>query len=800
MIIKEQPARQFPAFCVRYIVRLAVAAIALTLLLGIAAPYVNADAYRDRIQAALEETLGRRVEIKKIRFTLFTGPGFTLEQVTIKEDPRYGLEPFAYVPTLEVRVRLDKLLLGQTRLLGLRMVDASLNLVKSDDGTWNAVALVERLGAPRRTPLNFFPAVQISNGRVDFKLGTRKSTFYLMETDVSVYPESSGKIYFKFEGSPARTDRAGNGFGHLTGTANWYLQPAAVSGNQLEADVNLQPSNLSELATLLQGQDLGVHGNVSAHVLISGPFSNLRALGDMRLDNVHRWDLLPSPGDSWRVPFSALIDLEEHTLELATLPLSASENPLMLQFKTSELMTHPSWSVLATMRKAPLASLLPLGRRMGIALPAGLQMDGSLDGVVGYTNSAGLQGGVVISNVVANVPQVPPLHSASANITISGKNIHIDPAILQLDRGGTLSAGGDFNMETQDMAADINAEAFSVEAFKQTTGAWFGAPHALAIVEAGNVSGHFRVSYPASSIQPDPPHLPIWSGQAQISDATLNIPGAAVPVTNFHARVTFDEDTLDIPMMSGLLAELPFKGSYRYSVAAKHPERLRLEFASANLSALETDLAPTLSDNGLLSRLTFARRSIPPWLAYRNMEGEVAIAKCSLNQAELGSLSTHFVWQGTLFQVTDLKLGLPIGKLKASGTIALSARLPRYHFAVDVAGLSWNGGSVNLTGIFDTSGLGLVALERVEASGQLSARALVFSGSDPVDIASSQFTLVSNGTAPILKLTEVDAQQGGEDWSGGALSGADGKLHLDLTNGDRQLHLLSELTSAGGVP
>ena len=93
--------------------------------------------------------------------------------------------------------------------------------------------------APRRAPLNFIPAVEVSNGRIDFRLGTRKTTLYLTETDLSIYPETSGKIYFKFDGAPARTDRAGNGFGNLVGTANWYLKPETPASNQLEADVTL---------------------------------------------------------------------------------------------------------------------------------------------------------------------------------------------------------------------------------------------------------------------------------------------------------------------------------------------------------------------------------------------------------------------------------------------------------------------------------------------------------------------------------------------------------------------------------
>ena len=98
-------------------------------------------------------------------------------------------------------------------------------------------------------------------------------------------------------------------------------------------------------------------------------------------------------------------------------------------------MTQPGWAVLADLRAAPLAPLLPLARRMGMALPAGLQMDGALNGVVGYSSTGGLEGGVVISNAAANIPNVPPLRSAMANVTISGEKIHIDPAILEADSG-----------------------------------------------------------------------------------------------------------------------------------------------------------------------------------------------------------------------------------------------------------------------------------------------------------------------------------------------------------------------------
>jgi hypothetical protein len=789
---QDHTDREFSPSRPAILVRFTLVLVGLVVLIGLVAPYLDAGTFRGPIQNVLEETLGRKIEIGRVRFTLFTGPGFTLERVTIQEDPHYGLEPFAYIPTLEMRVRLDKLLLGQIRPLGLRLVDASLNLAKNDDGTWNAVALVERLGAHRRTPFNFFPAVQISGARIDFKLGTRKSTFYLTDTDLSIYPESSGKIYFKFEGSPARTDRAGNGFGHLTGTANWYLQPAAVSGNQLEADVNLEPSNLSELTTLFQGRDLGVHGNVSGHVVISGPFASLHALGDMRLDDVHRWDLMPSPGDTWRVRFRSQIDLEKHTLDLATLPLSATENPLLLQFKANEFMTHPTWSVLATMQKAPLAALLPLGKRMGMALPAGLQMDGALDGVVGFSNSTGMEGGVVITNAVANIPNVPPLRSASANVTISGSKIHIDPAILQSDTGGTLRAGGDFDLDKQNLSTKVSVDQFSIAAFKQTTNAWFGSPNALAFMRDGKLTGDFGVNFPAAG--------PVWSGQAQFTNATLEVPGLSAPVHGLQGKFTFDKDTFDLPHLSGVIGDAPFTGSYRHAVAAKHPEHLRLEFQAADLTALEVELSPTLSDQGLLSRLPFTRRSIPPWLASRSMEGDLAVVKCSVNQTPIGPLTTHFVWQGTSVQLSQLQCKLPSGKLQGSGTIAMSARLPRYHLALKVDGYPWSGGLLKLTGNLDTSGLGLTALQHLEASGDFAGQGVTFLTGDPLTNVTGSFTFAFDGSTPLLKLTKVQARQNDEDWTGEGASNPDGKLLLDLNNGDRQVHLSADLLPAPTTP
>ncbi len=506
-------------------------------LLGSVLPLINAGSFSGRIQQAVESSLGRKIDFAKVHFTLLSGPGFSLDDVTIHEDPRYGLEPFAHAATLQAHLRIDKLLLGQLRFSSLRLIDPSMNLVKTTDGAWNVVELIERLSAPRRAPLNLFPAIEVSGARIDFKFGSRKTTLYIANSDLAIYPESSGKLYIRFSGSPARTDRAGNGFGHLRGTANWYISPPNSRANQLEADVTLDPSNLSELTTLFQGHDAGVHGTISSHARIEGPATALRISGDLRLENVHRWDLLPSAGEEWRIGYRGNIDLLAHRFDLETIPLQAADStPVALQMRVTQFLRQPAWSIFLRLNHAPVRDVLPLSRRMGLIVPQGLAVDGTLDGVIGYSNSAGMAGGVTITNAVATLPNLPALRAAVANLSISADAIHFSPATIQTSLGGTLQAGGDYYLSSQRLIASLNAYEFPIGMLKSTVEPWFGVPPALAILQDGNITGDLVFS--SAGTKPSS-----WSGQFQFANATLNPPGIAVPLTESTGHVVFDSST-----------------------------------------------------------------------------------------------------------------------------------------------------------------------------------------------------------------------------------------------------------------
>ncbi len=787
MYLLSEIAQQTPVkSSSRLLWRVGLAGILCFVLAGLIAPHVNAARFSARIQQALQTSLGREVKFGQVHFTVFSGPGFSLEDVTIGEDPRFGLEPFAYVPTLEARLRVDKLLLGYIRFSSLRLVEPSLNLVKRTDGSWNIVALLERLGAPRRMPLNLFPAFQVADGRIDFKLGTRKTTLYVLDSDLTVYPERSGKLYIQFSGSPARTDRAGNGFGHVRGTANWYVNPASPTANQLEADVALDPSNLSELTTLFQGHDVGVHGTISSHARIEGPASGLRIVGELHVEDVHRWDLLPSSGEDWHIRYRGNVDLVEHKLKLETLPSrSGEENPVAVQMLVNNFSSRPVWSVVAQLDRAPVEDLLPLGRRMGFSLPPGLALKGALDGSVGYSSDAGVAGRVAVRDATATLPDVPPLRASVVNASVSGDRIHFEPAALESDRG-TLQAGGDYYTSVGRVVASLTAEDFSTDALKSSVNAWFGAAPALAMLNTGALTGTLVYQHEGSQ-------RPSWSGQFQFTDATLNAPGVAVPLEHSQGLVTFDDTTFDLDRLSTTLGQQAVYVSYRYNASAKRPEHIHVQMPSADLDQMERALDPTLKAQGLLARLRLSRRSIPTWLAGRNLEGDLSIGHFTVNQTDLGPLSARFVWQGTNLQFTSVQLNLPEGLIRAHGLVNIASYSPRWRFSAKVTGFPWGGGLLNAEGSFESSGTGVESLQHLHANGTFSGDDLNLTADDAFSKVSGAFDFSFEDGWPDLRLSKLEASDGEDAWNGGATSQSDGKLIFDLEHAGRQRRVISSL-------
>ena len=293
---------------------LGLAALAIVLI-GLAVPYINANGYRQRIEAALERALDRKVTAGKVHFNLFRGPGFTVEDVTIAEDPSIGIEPMAYVESLDARVEVTTLWTRKLAFSNLRLNNPSVNLSKSDSGIWNFQLLLKQAAA-RAAASGSFPSIQVRDGRINFKFGDYKSIFYLTESDLDVDPISADRLDIRFAGQPARTDQASQTFGRLM--ARGVLTRLPNGDSAIDANVALERSGVSEVARLVEGHPIGVHGLFATNAHVAGPIGNLKVAGRLRLEDIHRWDLLPAKGGGAELNYEGTADLKQQLLELRT--------------------------------------------------------------------------------------------------------------------------------------------------------------------------------------------------------------------------------------------------------------------------------------------------------------------------------------------------------------------------------------------------------------------------------------------------------------------------------------------------
>ncbi|HXE13246.1 MAG TPA: hypothetical protein VN633_14060 [Bryobacteraceae bacterium] len=776
---------------IRRVIKYSLYALAAFLLASSIAPFISADGYGRRIQGLLEESLGRQVSIGKVHFTLFSGPGFSIEDVTIGEDPRYGIEPCAYVPVLETRLRLDKLLLGQIQFAELRLegaegIEPTLNLVKRSDGTWNIIDLMKLLGHGRGR-WTFLPALQIEDARLNFKFGQRKSIFYVDDADIAAYPESSGKVRIRFSGTPSRADRSGHGFSSFEGEANWYFRPSAPNANQLEADVNLEQSNLSEITSLIEGYDIGIHGSVSSHLQISGPADALRLRGNLSLEDVHRWDLMPSSGENWNVRFGGLVDLANNRIQLQTIPASEqSPSPMSLQVRVNDFLTAPYWSILARLKGAPAESLLPLSRRLGLGLPDNLSAKGLVSGAVGYSNRSGWNGAVVLENVTASIPDLPPFTAPSTTLSIVSDRIYVQPSLIESPAGSSLLVSGDYTPSTRALGIKLKVQRAPVASLTATLDSWFGAAPVFGVFRSGSVTGELRYA----NGQPDDP---AWSGEFQVNRASFDPPGVAVPVRDFSGRFELSGNELDVMRFSAKVAAQAITGSYHYYAKGARKERLRLQTQNLDLAALDKLLAPALGPQDFFSRFRFGRRSLPSWLVHRNLEADISIGQLSIAGNDLGPAKAHITWAGPVINGTAIRVQLPQGAIVGSGSVNLSNIHPRYSLSGEAAGLPYKGGFVDISGKLTSSGQGSDVLANLRASGDFDGQDLEASDDVNFTSISGQYTFSIESGRPNLRLTGISAQQLDETWQGAGASDKDGFLMLQLTSGTRQLRVSSSL-------
>jgi hypothetical protein len=421
---------------------------------------------------------------------------------------------------------------------------------------------------------------------------------------------------------------------------------------------------------------------------------------------------------------------------------------------------------------------------MGLPLPADFKMEGSVEGAIGYSEIAGFSGMVQLRNVSAALPNLPALRTDSLVALISNHGVQFEPSEIQTDSSGSMLVGGEYDSAERRVGVSIQPVDFSIAELRGTIGDWFGTPAAMDAWQSGTVTGKLNFEHAGD----DPPQ---WSGQCNFRDAEIQSAGLAEPLRNSRGQLRFNPNSIDVDHASGELGAASVSLSYHASLP--HPvERLRLVADSADFQDIQTALAPSMRAEGVFERLGVAPRKVPDWLSARHLQADIAIQHFSLNGAAM-KLRTKLLWNGPKIQFTSLALSMADGALQAAGTLDLAQSTPRYQLTGSLIDLHWHGGVLNADGTFQTSGIGVDAIQHMRAKGTFRGEDLVLSSDDAFSKASGAFDLSFADGWLDLKIQQLEVSEADEFWTGTASTRDDGRLIVDLEHEGRQRHVVSAL-------
>jgi hypothetical protein len=772
----------------KYLWRTLVIAILAVVAFGFVAPHVRADRLRPRIQAALEAALNRHVQIGAVHLNLFTGPGFTVEGVLIADDPAAGIEPFAHVESMRARVRLASLLTGRLAFSSLKLDNPSVNLVKMQSGPWNIQPLLERTSKTNGAHRHAVPDIQILDGRLNFKFGDTKSVFYISGADVDIYPNENGDVVIRFSGAPARTDRGSQAFGQLS--ARGLLKSGPDGEDQLNMGLRLERTAISEVVRLFNARDVGVHGSAIANARVAGPLSHLEVTGDLNVNDIHRWDLMPAKGEGWTINYRGLLDLRAHQLEVETTWPEGPAPPVSLKLRLTDYLSAPKWAASCTFRDLPAASLLETARHMGAPFPPGVQVEGKVEGGIGYSSDGGLQGQLALQSASLKFPHAASAEFESAPVLFSDNTISFGPADVRMENGQSAQIEGQYGLDDRHVQLKITTRQLTIAEVQSSAEHVISAPPIplLEKLRQGTWKGWIAFDSKEDSAG-------VWSGEYDLQNAVMEIPGLAAPLRFAAASVEMKGGGIQINRIRARAGDIKLEGDYRYDPEAGRPHRVRITIAELQLAELEHLMLPTLRRNeGFLARTFRLRKeALPKWLQDREVEGSVQVNRLLNGEAQVGSLVARVVWDGPTILLSNVDCRMD--EMHASGkmTVNLANALPSYVLSGRIENLDYRNGQLDIEGELETNGIGENLLLNIRSQGTFEGQGIELGPDSLVREIGGSYRVAALSGIPRLLLTNLQLTQGTDTFYGQGSSQPDGHVILELTSGRRQMRLTGML-------
>ena len=704
-------------------------ALALTILVSIVVlpPLFSINRYKSRIVGAMSTSLGRPVHLSGVELRLLPRPGFVISDLTVQEDPAFGAEPVLHANEVKAAIRLFSLWRGRLEISRISVDEASLNLVRTNDGRWNMDSLFRTAAQaqpdgskPRRQQS---PYLEATNSRINIKKGIEKLPYSLLNADLSFWEENPGDWRVRLKGQPARTD------------VNLELGDTGIV--QLEASMRRAPelklmpvhvemewrqAQLGQLSRLLIGGDPGWRGDLTAEMKLDGTAESAQVTTRLRASGVHRAEFAPAEPLDFDANCAFAYHYSERTIEKLACNSPLGNGRLLIE---GNLPSNGQPKLSLQLDKIPAQAILDGLRTVRSKVGAGLEATGTLSGKLDYDATVPLTPELVVpptrsrhhaKTIAIQPPPSPGPLTGSINIEslrLSGGSlpqpILIQKASLQptladdgkselLAGSSTISAGAptplilsvrltqsgyQLSVKGAGTAARLHqiAEAAGLKEAGalddiagdpvtldlSISGPWLPAPEIL-LAESAGVNAAPLAGGPAVPAQLIPDRL---SGTVTLHDANWKTGTLTTAVQIPQAVLHLNGGTRTWDPVA--FAYGPLKGTARMVIPVCDPEQdciptVSLEFASLDAAELQTILLGTEKKGTLLSSVIsrITSSSDRKWPAFH---GILKVESFLLGPVTLEDATADLKVAPSSAELTALDAGLLGGQIHVTGKI-----------------------------------------------------------------------------------------------------------------------------------
>ena len=562
--------------------------------------------------------------------------------------------------------------------------------------------------------------------------------------------------------------------------------------------LQLERTALTELQRLVDAQDAGVRGFIASNMKLSGPLSHINVSGDLRIEDIHRWDLMPNRSAGWTLGYSGFADLLRQRIEINT---SAEENqiaPVTVRFTAADYLGRPKWTASLALHDLPAGSLLETARHMGAPFPQGAVLDGAVNGEIAYSRPDGLQGKLALTGASFKFLQGGTLAMAGAQIAIGNGGGELGPAEVRFENGQTAQLEARYQLDGRATGLKISTEELSITETKSMVDRLLGTGPIVLLGKCRQGSWNGWMSFERREDSAG-----IWTGDYELQSATIEAPGLASPLQIASAGVRVEEDQIQMNRVRARAGALSIESEYRHFLVASRPDHVRISVAEADIGEIERLFLPTLRrPRGFLARTLGLPNgaALPDWLKEREVEGSIQIQSLLQNDANLGTVRARVLWNGATVQFPAIEAHLDDMNGAGKLTVNLAGPLPQYRLSGRLRAIDYRDGKLDLDGAIETSGIGAALVRNARADGAFSGSDIALAPDTQVDEIAGEFRLESSAIAPRLALTKVRMTQGQDVLIGQAASQPDGHIVFELTSGRKQVRLSGMLLPVHPLP